>query len=1035
MPRLRALTILIVVLSATHGASARAERPRPEAFKDVSAFIRGQVDQGRIPSAAVGVVTQDGTIWAEAFGLADRERKTRATLDTTYWLASVSKPITATGLMVLVDRHAIDLDAPANRYLVGSKLRAYVGSADAITIRRLANHSSGLPQYHDFFHDGIAPPSRDETIRRYGFAAWGPGTRWEYCNLAFGILDHITANVAGRPWRSFMEEAVFDPLGMTRTSDHSRPGRERDAAVQYNLDLAGHFVPVAPYAFDHPGASAIVSSVNDLARFVRMHLNEGALDGVRVLSPAAVREMQRRTSTRPGRSGQGTGVGWGVDSVRGHRSISHTGGMPGVATLVRLFPDEGYGVIVLVNAGGSAPVTQIGDRLTGVLFPESQKNEPPATGKSESANDDAGIIKAWKGKWTGRIVHPDGPIPMNLEVIEPETLRVRLGDGESRDLADPSLRIDRLRGATDGWLGAVPNFHGPVLLTFQLDRKDDRLTGVAAMDAGGYFHLPHFVELTRESRPKPDADGIATRGGDPAFDVLITNGRIVDGCGTPWYRGDIGLRAGKIAAIGRLKGAKAERTIDAAGLVVAPGFFDLMGQTASPFLKDARAGDNLLTQGITTINCGEGESAAPLGPRDAAAHGWRTMAEYFNKLDSAGMPLNAVQTVGHTQVRMIVIGDVDRKATAEELEQMKALVAEGMDAGAIGLSTSLIYPPAVYAPTEEIVALAKVAGERGGRYYTHMRNEGDRLLEAIDEALLIGRDSGAPVHIFHLKTAGRQNWGKMDLALARISAARAAGQQVAADIYPYINNGLSLRSFIHPRHAAEGEAALIRKLDDPATRAAIRADFEGPEPWENWYRHIGSDWNNVVVAGMTEAPYAGHSGKPLAEVATAVGKDPWDTFYELCKTSTFALPKTMTEANLIKAMRQEFICFDTDVGPTGGSLIAKHPRAFGSFPRVLGRFTRDLGVLSLEAAIQRMTSVAANELGIRDRGRLVPGLAADIVLFDFERITDHATLAEPGIASEGVRWVIINGKVVLDDGKPTAAKPGRVLRGPGYRKP
>ncbi len=520
---------------------------------------------------------------------------------------------------------------------------------------------------------------------------------------------------------------------------------------------------------------------------------------------------------------------------------------------------------------------------------------------------------------------------------------------------------------------------------------------------------------------------------DEPYDLVIRGGRIVDGCGTPWYEGDVAVRDGRIAAMGRLGDAKGARTIDARGLVVAPGFIDMMGQTATPLLADAHAGDNLLMQGITTINAGEGDSAAPLAGEEASRAGWSTMAEYFERLDRAGMPLNVAQTVGHTQVRQVVIGDVDRRATGEELGRMKALVREAMEAGAIGLSTSLIYPPAVYAPTDEIVALNRVVGEYGGRYYTHMRNEGDRLLEAIDEALTIGKESGTPVHIFHLKAAGRANWPKMDGAIARIKAARASGQVVAADIYPYINNGLGLKSFIHPRHSAEGPAGLMRRLDDPSARAEIRREMEQRTDWENWFLHVGSDWDKVVVGALKGPPFAEHNGKTLAEVARATGRDPWDVFFEAVRLGASAMPQSMTEANVIKAMRQEFVSFDTDMGPAGIPPTGSHPRGSGAFPRVLSRYVRDLGVLSLEGAIQRMTAVAANELMQPDRGRLVPGAAADLVAFDAERIRDLATFAEPNRPSEGIRFVLVNGLPVLEDGQPTGARPGRVLRGPGYR--
>jgi N-acyl-D-aspartate/D-glutamate deacylase len=518
------------------------------------------------------------------------------------------------------------------------------------------------------------------------------------------------------------------------------------------------------------------------------------------------------------------------------------------------------------------------------------------------------------------------------------------------------------------------------------------------------------------------------------YDLLLKNGRVIDGTGAPWYYADVAIRAGKVAAIGRLTEAEADKSLDVSGLVVAPGFIDMMGQTGSPFLNDPATGMNLLMQGVTTINAGEGDSAAPLTGDEATRAGWSTFREYFDRLEKTGMPINVVQTIGHTQVRRVVLGEVDRRPLPMELERMKALVREAMEAGAIGVSTALIYPPAVYAATEEISDLARVAGEYGGGYFTHMRNEGDRLLEAIDEALSIGQAAHCHVHIFHLKAAGRQNWGKFELAIARIKAARAAGQSVAADIYPYINNGLGISAFIHPRHAAEGPAALRRKLDDPQIRAEIRREMETNFEYENWYRHIGFDWDRVVLGEMTEAPYTDLGGQSLGSIARTLSRDPWEVFFEVARRDVFCLPQTMSEANLIKAMREEFISFCTDVGPAGGSSIASHPRAAGAFPRVLGRFVRDLGAISLERAVAQMSAVAANEVFQYDRGRLAVQLPADVVVFEPTTIIDKATFAEPRKLAEGVRHVIVNGRLVLESGKLTGARPGRVLRGPGYRE-
>jgi N-acyl-D-aspartate/D-glutamate deacylase len=519
----------------------------------------------------------------------------------------------------------------------------------------------------------------------------------------------------------------------------------------------------------------------------------------------------------------------------------------------------------------------------------------------------------------------------------------------------------------------------------------------------------------------------------PAFDLILQGGRIVDGTGAPSYQADLAIANGRIAAIGRLNPARARRVINVAGQVVAPGFIDMMGQSGEMFIdRGGEAAINLLTQGITTIQAGEGGSSAPLEGGAAQLRGWRTMREYFRKLEAAGMPLNVAQNVGHTQLRRLVIGDSARQATPAELDRMRAYVDEAMQAGAIGLSTSLIYPPAIFASEAEIAALAAVAGRHGGRYYTHMRNEGDRLIEAIDEALRIGAAANTPVHIYHLKTAGQGNWGKMDLAIARIRAARAAGQDVAVDVYPYINNGLGIRAMLHPRNAERGQRALLESLKDPAVRARMRAEMETESGWENWYAHAGKDWNRVVLGNIQHDDYKAHNGLSVQAIAERTGKDAWTVFFDIAQREAFAMPQSMSEANKIKAMREPFTSFDTDVGPAGGSSVASHPRAWGAFPRIFARYVRELGVLTLEEAVHKASAVAANEIGAYDRGRLSPGLAADIVVFDPLRIRDRATFAEPALASEGISHVLVNGTVVLEQGTYTGAKPGTVLRGPGW---
>ncbi|MGI9470936.1 MAG: serine hydrolase [Rubripirellula sp.] len=516
------------------------------------------------------------------------------------------------------------------------------------------------------------------------------------------------------------------------------------------------------------------------------------------------------------------------------------------------------------------------------------------------------------------------------------------------------------------------------------------------------------------------------------FDLVIQGGRVVDGTGSPWYVADVAIHDGKIVRIGRVPAEAAKKRIDATGLVVAPGFIDMMGQSATPMVESDKAAINLLTQGITTINAGEGGSAAPLSDEEARRAGYQTMAEYFALLESHGLPVNVVQTIGHTQVRRIVLGDVERRPSDAEMAEMQSLVEEAMRAGAIGVSTALIYPPAIYAQTKEIAALAEVAGKFGGRYYTHMRNEGDRLLEAVDEALAIGAEGNTPVHIFHLKAAGQQNWGKMQLAIAKIKAARTEGHQVTADIYPYVNNGLGIAALIHPRHFSAGREKLIERLSDQDLRAEIRREMESTEGWENWYRHAGRDWDRIVIGRSGNARYDEYDGESVAVIANACGEDPWDTFFNLVRSGAFALPQTMTDANKVLALQQEFVSFCTDVGPVGGSRSASHPRAFGAFPRLLSRYVRDLGAISLEQAVAQASATAANDVLAYDRGRISVGLAADVIVFDYQNLADHANFRDPHALSTGIEHVIVNGRLVLEDGKMTEARPGKVLRGPGF---
>jgi len=522
-----------------------------------------------------------------------------------------------------------------------------------------------------------------------------------------------------------------------------------------------------------------------------------------------------------------------------------------------------------------------------------------------------------------------------------------------------------------------------------------------------------------------------------SFDVLITNARVVDGAGNPWFRADVGIVGDRIAEVGALRGRGANRTIDAMDRVVSPGFVDMMGQSTVVLVTDAASAESKLRQGITTYLSGEGGSPAPRRPDaegpviDGAEFRWTSYAEYFDILEGRGIPLNVVHDVGLTQVRRVVLGDNDVEPTAAQLEEMKGLVRQAMEDGAVGTSTSLIYPPAIYASTEELVELTRVAGEYGGVYFTHMRNESHAVLDAIREALTIGAGAGVPVHIYHLKAAGQENWPLMADALALIDSARAAGMDVTADIYPYIRNGIGLGSFLHPRHYAQGTDAFLETLSDPSVRAELRREVETTSDWENWYRHVGMDWNKVLIVSASDEVDERVINRSIADAADVLGTDPWNAFFDLVQAGGVSVnPESMNEEQKHQALRAEYVMIDTDASPVNPEATASsHPRAFGAFPRVIAKYVREDSVLSLEDAVRRMSSMAARRLGMHDRGFVAPGMAADLVIFDPEELRDVADYgAEAMRFAEGVDYLLVNGVVVIDEGVLRDVRPGRVLR-------
>jgi dihydroorotase/N-acyl-D-amino-acid deacylase len=534
-----------------------------------------------------------------------------------------------------------------------------------------------------------------------------------------------------------------------------------------------------------------------------------------------------------------------------------------------------------------------------------------------------------------------------------------------------------------------------------------------------------------------------------SFDIVITNGRIIDGTGSPWYSGDIGIRGGKIASIGNLSGASRARTIDARRMVVAPGFIDMLGQSEYTILIDPRLPSKIY-QGITTEITGEGESIAPLNDtilradREQYDHyhlqaDWRTFREYFSRLEKQQIGINIASYVGATRVRRMVLGDNDVPPTPAQLEQMQEFVRQAMRDGAVGVSTSLEYAPAPYAKTEELIALAGEAAKFGGIYATHMRNEGTGILPAIDEALRIGREAHIPVEIWHLKVGGTPSWGHMPEVVAKINAARAQGLDVTADTYAYTAWFNDFSAFIPAWAHDGGNAKLIERLKDPRTRERIRKDMLTPsDQWDNEWQEIPGP--EAVLIGVVHNPQLlPLQGKTLAEIAKLWNKDPMDALFDLL-VEDHALTSVavfgMSEPDVALALQQPWVSVDNDSSGTSPDGILgqehPHPRAYGTFPRMLRKYVREERKLTLEDAIRKFSALPAQRMRLTDRGVLKAGMCADIVIFDPAKIHDVATFEKPNQLSQGMEYVLVNGVPVIDRSEMTGALPGKVLRGPGY---
>ena len=527
------------------------------------------------------------------------------------------------------------------------------------------------------------------------------------------------------------------------------------------------------------------------------------------------------------------------------------------------------------------------------------------------------------------------------------------------------------------------------------------------------------------------------------YDLIIRNGIIVDGTGQERFKADLAIDDGRIIKIENNLTAQGDHEIDAKGMVVSPGFIDVLSWACGPIVYDGEA-HSVIRQGITTAVFGEGWSMGPVNdevraemksfwPEYDLKYDWNTLGGYLRFLEQKGVSVNVASFVGATTIRLAVIGTEDRKATDEEMEKMRSLMRQEMELGALGLASSLVYTPAFYADTDELIALAEVAAEYGGIYMSHIRGEGSDLIPALQELITISEKAKIPAEIYHLKAAGLENWTKLDTAITLLENARARGLKITADIYPYTAGATGLSAMMPPWSKDGGNSALVKRLQDPQTRSKIKSeiknDFSG---WDNFYWMAGGG-ENILVSYLS-GDRKQFQGKTIAEISGIMGKDELETVFDLLvqeEGGGGGIYFFMSEENVTKKMKLPWVsfCTDEDVYKTTGLMSKRnpHPRAYGTFPRILGKYVREDGVISLEEAIRKMTSLPAQTLGLKDRGAIQAGLAADLVIFDPQTVSDKATYTNPHQYPEGIFYVVVNGEVVVDQQTHTGRKPGRAL--------
>jgi len=541
----------------------------------------------------------------------------------------------------------------------------------------------------------------------------------------------------------------------------------------------------------------------------------------------------------------------------------------------------------------------------------------------------------------------------------------------------------------------------------------------------------------------------ARSAGQPPYDLVITGGSVLNGEGAPPVRADVGIRAGRIAAIGDLAAAAATRRIDASGLTVSPGFIDMHNHSDYTILVEPKS-ESMIRQGVTTMVLGESRSAGPIkaGSDEARARAdgvtvdWTTLGGYFAKLEQQHMSTNIASYVGEEQVWTHVKGYGESPATPAELDAMKALIAQAMEDGAMGLSTALLQPPSSFAKTADLIELAKAAARYGGIYSSHIRDEGEGVFRAIDEAIQVGKGAGIPVDIIHMKIAHQKLWGRASEIIAMVQKARDQGYDIRANVYPYTAGQNNLSSIVPPWAHDGGREKMLERLGDPAARNRMRDEVMNGLP--NWYNHYlatGDGWGGMILVSLKHERNTPFQGRRMSELIAARGGHPADVLFDVLIEENGSVPTVFfhhSEADMQLILQQPWTSIGSDGsavnpdGPTGRT--HPHPRYYGTFPRVLGRYVRELKTITLPDAVKKMTSMNADKIGIKDRGRLKEGLAADVTIFDPARVIDRATFEQPHQFPVGIKYVIVNGVVTIDNEQHTGALAGRVIYGPGRKQ-